>query len=122
LLDAGCNALKQLTSHRLTDMRRRLSALLLALCLVLSQQGALLHDLRHGIPGANATVNGEESHPAGMTCSACLAFAHIVGAVVSATVPALLLSLEFHWPADSPFAHRPADTPQARARDPPELL
>ena len=34
----------------------------------------------------------------------------------------LLFSLEFHWPVDSPFARRPADVPQARARDPPDLL
>lgn len=103
-------------------MRRRLSALLFALCLVFSQQGALLHALRHEFPAANATANGEDSHPAGMTCSACLAFAHIVGVVTSATVPPLLLSLEFHWCADSPVVHRPADIPQARARAPPELL
>lgn len=121
-MDAVCNALKQLTSERLTDMRRRLSALLLALCLVFSQQGALLHALRHGLPGANGPVSGEESHPAGMACSACLAFAHIVGVVASATVPPLLLSLEFHWPADSPFEHRAADRPPARARDPPDLF
>ena len=103
-------------------MHRRLSALLLAFCLAFSQQGALLHALRHEFPDATATVNGEDSHPAGMTCSVCLAFAHIVGVVTSATVPPLLLSLEFHWPADSPYARRPADVPQARARDPPDLL
>ncbi len=102
-------------------MRRRLSALLLAFCLVFSQQGALLHALRHEFPDATATADSEESRPAGMTCSACLAFAHIVGVVTSATVPPLLLSLAFHWPVASPFARRPADIPQARARDPPEL-
>ena len=103
-------------------MRRRLSTLLLLFCLVFSQQGALLHALRHEFPNANATANGEASHPAGMSCSVCLAFAHIVGVVTSATVPPWLLSLEFHWPADAPFARRPADVPQARARDPPDLF
>jgi len=103
-------------------MRRRLSALLLLFCLVFSQQGALLHALRHEFADATATVNSEESPPGGMTCSVCLAFAHIAGVMTSATVPPLLLSLEFHWPADSPYARRPADVPQARARDPPDLL
>ena len=103
-------------------MHRRLSALLLAFCLAFSQQGALLHALRHEFPDAAAAANGEESRPAGMTCSVCLAFAHVAGAMTSATVPPLLLSLEFHWPADSPYARRPADVPQARARDPPGLF
>ena len=103
-------------------MHRRLSALLLAFCLAFSQQGALLHALRHEFPDATATADSEESRPAGMTCSVCLAFAHIVGVVTSATVPPLLLSLEFHWPVAAPLARRPADVPQARARDPPGLL
>lgn len=102
-------------------MRRRLCAWLLLLCLVFGQQGALLHALRHEFPDAAATANSEESGPAGMTCSVCLAFAHIAGAVASATVPPLLLSLEFHWPADSPYARRPADVPPTRARGPPDL-
>ncbi len=103
-------------------MRRRLSALLLAFCLAFSQQGALLHAVRHEFPDANATVKDEGSHPAGVSCPVCLAFAHIVGVVTSAIVPPSLLSLEFHWSAASPFAHRPAETPQARARDPPDAL
>ena len=103
-------------------MRRLLSALLLLLCLVFSQQGALLHALRHEFPDATATADSEESRPAGMTCSVCLAFAHIAGVMTSATVPPLLLPLEFHWPANSPYARRPANAPQARARDPPDLL
>ncbi len=100
-------------------MRRRLSALLLAFCLVFSQQGALLHALRHDFPDAGAAVADEDTRPAGVTCAACLAFAHIAGVVTIAIVPPLLLSLAFHWPAASPFARRPADVPRARARDPP---
>ena len=103
-------------------MRHRLSALLLAFCLVFSQQGALLHAVRHEFPDANATVNDAGFHPAGVSCPVCLAFAHIVGVVASAIVPPSLLSLVFHWSVASPFAHRPADVPRARARDPPDLL
>ncbi len=120
----GCTLprLESIDVLTLVDMRRRLSALLLAFCLAFSQQGALLHALWHELPDATATASSEESRPAGMACSVCLAFAHIVGAMTSATVPPLLLSLEFHWPAASPVARRPADVPQARARDPPDLL
>ena len=71
-------------------MRARLSSLLLAFCLVFSQQGALLHALRHELPHAGAASDDAESHPAGAGCVTCLA-----------------------------FARRPADVPRARARDPP---
>ncbi len=103
-------------------MRRSLSSLLLLFCLVFGQQGALLHALRHDFPQANAPIEGEDPHPAGMTCPACLAFAHVAGVVTSVTVPPLLLALAFHWPASQPFARRAADLPQARARDPPAFF
>ena len=101
---------------------RRLHALLLAFCLVLSQQGALLHALRHDFPDARAPLDDNETHPAGVSCPVCLAFAHIAGVATSAIVPPTLLSMAFHWSATAPFVHRPADVPQARARDPPGLL
>ena len=100
-------------------MRRHLSSLLLAFCLVFSQQGALLHALRHELPHAGASSDEDESHAVGAGCATCLAFAHIAGAVTSATIAPLLLPLAFHWPAPAPFAHRPADVPHVRARGPP---
>ena len=110
---------RELTSSRQFDMRRQLSSLLLAFCLVVSQQGALLHALRHDLAHAAASSGEVESHPAGVGCSTCLAFAHLAGVVTSAAIAPLLLRLAFHWFAATPFAHRPADAPQARARDPP---
>jgi hypothetical protein len=105
-------------------MRRRLSSLLFAFCLVFSQQGALLHALRHELPHAGAaSADDPESHPAGVACATCLAFAHIAGVATSpAVAPPPLLSLAFHWCAASAFARRPADIPRARARDPPSLF
>ena len=100
-------------------MRARLSSLLLAFCLVFSQQGALLHALRHELPHAGATSDDSGSHAEGVGCITCLAFAQIAGAVTSAVVTAPLLALEFHWSPDAAFARRPADVPRARARDPP---
>ena len=102
-------------------MRRGLSSLLLALCLVFGQQGALLHALRHELPHAGAASDDEfASHAAGVGCVTCLAFAHIAGVATSpAASPPPLLSLAFHWSAAAVFARRPADVPLARARDPP---
>ena len=67
---------------------------------------------------AGAVSDDIGSHPAGTVCPTCLAFAHIAG-VVTSTIVAPLLSLEFHWSAASPFAQRPADAPAMRARGPP---
>ena len=110
-----------LTLPRRVDMRRRLSSLLLAFCMVFSQQGALLHALRHELPRAGAVSDDIDPHPAGTVCVICLAFASIAG-VVTSTVVAPLLSLEFHWSADVPFAYRPADAPPTRARGPPAFF
>ena len=103
-------------------MRRFLSALLLALCLASSQQGALLHALRHDLVAAGLAIDDEKSHPAGMGCAVCLAFAHVAGVVTSAVIAPVLLCLEFHWPAAHAFLQRPAEVPHERSRGPPAVF
>jgi hypothetical protein len=95
-------------------------SLLLALCLVSSQQGALLHELRHFAPHVDALQGAEPDTPGpGMGCDICLAFEHIAGAVATAFVILTLLSTEEYWSLTARFAHRAASVPRARARDPP---
>ena len=104
-------------------MRRFLSALLLTLCLAASQQGALLHALRHDLAAAGlATIDEEKSRLAGVGCAVCLAFAHVAGVVTSAVIAPVLLSLEFHWPVAQAFLQRPAEAPRARSRGPPAVF
>jgi hypothetical protein len=103
-------------------MRRLLSALLLTLCLAASQQGALLHALRHDLAAAGLAIDEEESRPAGVGCAVCLAFAHVAGVVTGAVIAPVLLSLEFHWPAAQTFVQRPAEVPRARSRGPPAVF
>ena len=103
-------------------MRRFLSALLLALCLASSQQGALLHALRHDLTAAGLAIDDEKSRPAGVGCAVCLAFAHVAGVVTSAVIAPVLLSLEFHWPVAQAFLQRPAEAPRARSRGPPAVF
>ena len=104
-------------------MRRFLSALLLALCLACSQQGALLHALGHDLAAAGlATIDEEKSRPAGVGCPVCLAFAHVAGVVTSAVIAPVLLCLEFHWPVAQAFLQRPAEAPRARSRGPPAFF
>ena len=101
-------------------MQRIWASLLLALCLVSSQQGALLHELGHYAHRADTLQGAEaDTHGPGMGCDLCLAFEHIAGAVAGAIVLPALLSTEEHWGLTERFALRAADSPQARARDPP---
>jgi len=97
------------------------ASLLLALCLVASQQGALLHELGHYAHRGDTLPQSAEAdtHGPGVGCDICLAFEHIAGAVATAIVVPALLSTEEHWGLTERFALRAADSPQARARDPP---
>ena len=103
-------------------MRRFLSAVLLTLCLASSQQGALLHALRHDLTAAGLAIDDEKSRPAGVGCAVCLAFAHVAGVVPSDVITPVLLSLTFHWPVALAFLQRPAEAPHARSRGPPAVF
>ena len=101
-------------------MRRIWVSLLLAFCLVSSQQGALLHELGHYVPHAGASHGAEaDSHGPGMACDVCFAFEHIAGAVATAFVVLALASTAEHWSLTERFALRAGDVPHARARAPP---
>jgi hypothetical protein len=105
--------------HALT-MQRIWASLLIALCLVSSQQGALLHELGHYTHSADTPQSAEAgTHGPGVGCDICLAFEHIAGVVATAIVVPALLSTEEHWSLTERVALRAADAPQARARDPP---
>lgn len=104
-------------------MRRIWVSLLLAFCLVSSQQGALLHELGHCAPHADASHRIEaDSHGPGMGCDICFAFEHIAGAVATARVVLALASTADHWRLTERFALRASDVPLARARAPPTAL
>ncbi len=101
-------------------MTRFWASLLLALCLVSSQTGALLHEIGHYAPRSDARQGAAaEPHDAGVNCDVCLAFDHIAGAVATAFVILALASTEEHWSATERFAPRAIDAPRARARGPP---
>jgi hypothetical protein len=104
------------------DMHRRLSALLLAFCLLFSQQGALLHALKHDLHGASKVVDDGQDHPRGSVCRVCLAFAGAVGAVAAAFFVPPLLALQFHWAGARAFVRRTPDVPATRARGPPVVF
>ena len=106
-------------------MRKLLLSFLLPVVLLLSQQGAVLHEMSHLAEFAAAGTNGPGSTghaPGDLQCQACLAFAHLAGAVTAHVVPPALLSFSFQVPANEAPAFIAADAPTARSRGPPLFL
>jgi len=107
-------------------MRKLLLAFLLPFVMLLSQQGAVRHELSH-IADAVSQSQDESPHsgkrqPADLLCEACLAFAHLAGVATATVVPPALLSFEHHLAAIAAPAFIAADAPTARSRGPPAFL
>jgi hypothetical protein len=106
-------------------MRKLLLSLLLPFVLLLSQQGAAVHEMSHL---ADATTRGDDGQqrsgrqPGDLQCEACLAFAHLAGVATAQVVPPALLSFSFQIPVNAAPVFIAADAPTARSRGPPPLL
>lgn len=106
-------------------MRKLLLTLLLPFVFLLSQQGALTHELSHLSDAASRAAGGSDRSgrvPGDLQCEACLAFAHLTGVVTVQVVPPALLSFNFQIPANESPAFVAADAPTARNRGPPLSL
>ena len=106
-------------------MRKLLLSLLLPFVFLLSQQGAVMHEISHLAEFTSGGTHGPGStgHPPGdLQCEACLAFAHLAGAVTAHVVPPALLSFSFGVPDNGAPAFIAADAPTARSRGPPAFL
>ena len=117
-------------------MRKLLFAFLLPVVLLLSQQGAVLHEISHLtdfadrvdtstlVPGASPAGGSDSgAHQAGdLQCQACLAFAHLAGVATATVVPPALLGFSFHFRVIEAPAFIAADAPTARSRGPPTFL
>ncbi len=114
-------------------MRKLLVAFLLPFVLLLSQQGAVLHEIGHiteladrvdaGVAAGSASGSPSDGHQASdLQCQACLAFAHLAGVATATVVPPALLSFSFHFSVIEAPAFIAADAPTARSRGPPVFL
>ena len=106
-------------------MRKLLLTLLLPFVFLLSQQGAVTHELSHLTDAVSRAAGGQDrsGHQAGdLQCEACLAFAHLAGVATAQVVPPALLSFSFAIPANEAPAFIAADAPTARSRGPPTFL
>jgi hypothetical protein len=105
-------------------VRKFWGSLLLVLSLLVSQQGALLHELSHLADASRTSTQPAEgkSHAPGTLCETCLAFDHIAGVIHGSSVAPALLATADHWVGDERFAAGDADVPAHSARDPPIVL
>ena len=106
-------------------MRKLLLTVLLPFVFLLSQQGAVTHELSHLADAVSRTAGGQGQpghQPGDLQCEACLAFAHLAGVATAQVVPPALLSFSFGIPANEAPAFIAADAPTARSRGPPVLL
>jgi len=105
-------------------MRALFRSFLLAIALLLTQQGAVLHGLGHATGAAVRSDAGDHEHPgAGDLCVACVAFSQVAsGATPQPSVPPLLGGLS-HVAALAPHEWLAATAPlPPRSRGPPHLL
>jgi hypothetical protein len=106
-------------------MRKLLVTFLLPFVFLLSQQGAVMHELGHLTDAVSRAAAGQGQsgqQPGDLQCEACLAFAHLAGVATAQVVPPALLSFSFGIPANEAPAFIAADAPTARSRGPPVLL
>jgi hypothetical protein len=106
-------------------MRKLLLSFLLPLVFLLSQQGAVLHEMSHLADDASRVAGGQDRvghQPGDLQCEACLAFAHLAGVATAQVVPPALLSFSFQIPVNEAPVFIAADAPTARSRGPPVLL
>jgi hypothetical protein len=103
-------------------MRKLLLTLLLPFVLLVSQQGAVTHEMTHLAVDAARASGGKGAsvqQPGDLQCEACLAFAHLAGVATADVVAPALLSFSFPLPANVAPAFIAADAPAARSRGPP---
>jgi hypothetical protein len=102
-------------------MRKLYLSLILPLLMLLSQHGAVWHEIGH-LSETSAPAEHDRQQPADKACESCLAFAHLaVAAAPDVPVPSL---------AELGFARITADTvafiaaaaPAPRSRGPPRFL
>ncbi|PZP34499.1 MAG: hypothetical protein DI603_05980 [Roseateles depolymerans] len=106
-------------------MRKHLLQLLLPLALLLSQQGAVWHELAHlgslKNAAAEARADGADEGTDAL-CTLCLAYAHLAAGMEApeARLPLLQVRHECAWPcAGTPLPQRAL---KARSRGPPQFL
>ena len=106
------------SSDNRPSMRRIFLSALLLVVMLLSQQGAVLHEIGHLTD--EASQQSQHHHPAGEKfCVTCLAFAAIGGAAAQGLPTLALLDARFAVPKAEVVRVVAAEPPSHRSRGPP---
>jgi hypothetical protein len=112
------------TLHQITAIRRMRVCLLLPLLLVLSQQGAWLHELSHAAYAANphqVTLQQAQHSFENGVCPSCQSFGQL-GAALSGSVASIAAATVQHCPQTQlQYSSPSAPLPAPRNRGPPLL-
>jgi hypothetical protein len=99
-------------------VRKPIMFLLLPLLMLLSQQGALWHEISHLADG-RAPSHERREQPIDRLCQQCLGYAQLAAAATPFVPPLLLLEAHFARPQADALPWIAADAPSARSRGPP---
>ena len=102
-------------------MRKLCLSLLLPLLMLLSQQGAVWHEIGH-LSGAPFPLEPQKQQPVDKLCESCLAFAHLAAAATPALPSLQLADFSFAVTAADALIFIAADAPSQRSRGPPAFL
>lgn len=101
-------------------MRRLLLSGAMALLMLVSQQGAIWHEIGH--LGGPSPEQFQKQKPSDKLCEGCLAFAHLAASAKSERKAAPVLSTVHPLVAAQAIASLAADAPRHRSRGPPIFL
>jgi hypothetical protein len=104
-------------------MRKLFTGLLLSMLLLLTQQGAVLHELGH-LSAAQTQTDPDQDHPgAAVLCATCLALSHIGSGAHELAAPLPLLAhLTFAAPGHAALRGNTPAGLTPRSRGPPTRL
>ena len=101
-------------------MRKLYLSLVLPLLMLLSQQGAVWHEIGH--LGSGSSPVEQKKQPVDKVCESCLAFAHLAAAAKPEVASVQLADFEFALAAADAVPFIAADAPTQRSRGPPTFL
>jgi hypothetical protein len=104
--------------HNALSVRKLTLSLLLPLLMLLSQQGALWHEVSH-LSDRPVPAQDGKRQPLDRLCEQCLAFAQMAAAATPSVPPLALPAARFARPDAQAVAFIAADAPSARSRGPP---
>jgi hypothetical protein len=105
-------------------MHRRSLAWVLSLLLLLTQHGAVLHELSHLSHGAatqSAMLDQSDQLPDTGTCPTCLAFSQVANPATAAAIVLSLSPTALTPTVDPSYAFVGVETPTPRSRGPPQV-